>query len=189
MPEVKKRIYKSYDDYIRDDGDYIVIDPDVTNNVSFLHCYDGFKIPKDFLSDELRWRFLKELDDEPSEPLEEFVRRLTIEIAIDFDKDIKRVFPLTHSFMCRKRKPSPDDIFYSSFISFVLKSELNQEYGRILNVIGEINEEDDDAFIDKLKWKVEYPNETEDERRQREAEYNECENESETSDEHTESVE
>ena len=154
MSEEEKRIYKSYDEYINDDGEYIVIDPDVTNSVSFFHCFDGFKIPKNYLSEHLRWRFLEELDVDTSEKLEDFACRLTVEIAKNFDREIKRVFPFTQSLICRQKELSPDDIFYSSYISFVLKSELNQEYARILNVIWGIDEDDDDAYYDKLKWMV-----------------------------------
>lgn len=168
MQEEEKRMYphpktSEYPDFASDDGDFIVVDPGWTSNLAFVNGVNGLRIQKDYLSRTLRCRFLDMDNDPQNDRIDNYLRRLVKEIVEKFDKEIQCFEALWHG-----QNSFPTDFFFVDYVAYVLKSELDFEYDRILDLIWSRTEEDDEVYYDRLKHDVEFPGETEEEKARKE---------------------
>ena len=171
MPEEQKRMYhhpsaSQYPNYVTDDGNYIVIEPDFSTEISFINGVNGLRIRKDYLSRKLRYRFLDMDNDPNNDRIDDYLRRLVKEIVENFDKEIQCFETLWNG-----QNSVPLDFFFVAYVAYVLKSELDFEYDRILDLIWSRTEEDDEVYYDRLKHDVEFPGETEEEEKARKERY------------------
>ena len=169
----EKIIYPSpIEDLLSDDGDFLYFEKGTRNSISFLEGND-LRIPKDYLADILRRRFVNEVEKKGSDDELAFLDDLTEEIIELFDKELK----LFIQFYKETVWNNYIDVAYydiiQTYISYVLKSELYREYMRInfvVQAVDEADSKDKKEYYSKLKHAVEYPGEGEKERLRHEKE-------------------
>ena len=162
----------------KDDGEFLVYDPDFSNTIGFLTTEKGWKVSKIYIVEKLRQKLTRkfrdeywtENDGEPVKLLNKYVKKLDKLIQ----KQLKWFLRLnTSDDSFYKESPIWSDI-ERDFIYYVLKCELYNEWNRIDGIIEEAAEEydnalsrlDDEEWADSYYWEwichaIEYPDETE----------------------------
>lgn len=177
--------YKDPKNRFTDDGEFLVYDKDFSNSVGFLTFKNGgFGVSKFYLVEILRRKLTQKFRDEYWTKNDGNANKLLNKYAKKLDKLIRnqlKWFLLLNT---------SDDSFYSTtpiyrdievdFIYFVLKSELYKEWDRIDCIIDAAAEKYDESLskygdeekADAWYWEwiihaIEYPDETDDEWKQR----------------------
>lgn len=172
--EEKKRKYPSYINEVKDIGDYVSIDVQYADGISFLEGVNGFRIPKNYLAHKLRFRFRNAAwpdESDESESINALLEELTMELFASFDEEMLHYKKLWNKHFLYEEDDDPLDVMFRTYVAYVLKSELYQEYLRIQEVIDRFSlDRDTDSYYAKIRHAVEYPGESEEDRLKREEE-------------------
>lgn len=176
MEKEKQKIYQDTLGLFTDNGEYLIMDKEFSDSVGFIEGVNGYRIRKDYLSAKIRWQCSNEFDKEDfqksDEPTWSYLEKQTRKILKEFEIELKGFHLMNNSNKRYHKMSILFDELFREFISYVLKSELHIEVVRINNVIEDVGIRFEDAD-DETYWKwlihdIDYPDETEEEWKERE---------------------
>lgn len=176
MEKEKQRIYQDTLELFTDNGEYLIMDKEFSDSVGFIKGVKGYRIPKNYLSEKIRWQCVKRLSEkdfqESGESIYPYMEIQTRKILKEFEIELKGFHLMNNSDKRYYKMNIPFDDLIREFISYVLKSELYIEIVRIRDVLQDVDERFEDAD-DETYWKwliheIDYPGETEEEWKARE---------------------
>lgn len=177
MIDCSSRIYRDTLGHFTDDGNYLIMDKEWSNSVGFIEGIKGYRIQKSYLAEQLQWkcscRFGKKEFQESDESFLSLIQKTTDEILTNFNKEIEGYYLLANGDQAYHKMNNIFDELERDYISYVLKSELWIEKNRISEIVDNIPESienaDDETYWKWIIHEIDYPDESEEEWKAREA--------------------